>query len=271
VSVTTLSPPPVISGIDPACEWHSSIFTASNWQHGSYTWDVGGSVAENWTNAHSVSVTATRAGSGWIRVMSGTTELARHDVRVGASPVISYIEGENFHHTNTNGWYFAHLEENTPANFTWYMRPDMWSGFFLSHHGSSDAFVFFYKSGYYELYVIASNACGTSRPRWIGITVRCNYNCSCCWSPSNVLLYPNPVVDILYVEFDQEVVATRQREDIVYDVRLFDGQGNMVRQTTTRGGTVQFNVANLPVGIYYLHIFDGLSGEPQIQQIMVER
>ena len=86
-----------------------------------------------------------------------------------------------------------------------------------------------------------------------------------------MISYPNPVSDILYVEFDQDAIANRQGTDLIFDIRLYDGRGNMLRQTTTRGGTVQFNVANLPVGVYYLHIHDGVSREPVIQQIVVER
>jgi len=56
-----------------------------------------------------------------------------------------------------------------------------------------------------------------------------------------------------------------------FDVRLFDGFGNLVRQTATKGGSVQFNVSNLPVGIYYLHVYDGVSDKPEIYQIIVER
>ena len=36
-------------------------------------------------------------------------------------------------------------------------------------------------------------------------------------------------------------------------------------------GTVQFNVSNLPKGNYLLHIYDGVSSKPEIQQIMVQR
>jgi hypothetical protein len=75
----------------------------------------------------------------------------------------------------------------------------------------------------------------------------------------------------LYIEFDQEVAVSRQANNLVFDVRLYDGQGNLVRQTNTTGGAVQFNVANLPVGVYFLHIHDGVSGEPKTRQIIVER
>lgn len=56
-----------------------------------------------------------------------------------------------------------------------------------------------------------------------------------------------------------------------YDIRLYDGQGNLLRQTSAKDGTVQFNVSNLPDGIYYLHIYDGVSANPEIHQVVVEK
>ena len=55
-----------------------------------------------------------------------------------------------------------------------------------------------------------------------------------------------------------------------YDLRLYDGQGNLLRQAATKDARVEFNVAGLPNGIYYLHIYDGTSDKPEIQQIVVE-
>ena len=60
------------------------------------------------------------------------------------------------------------------------------------------------------------------------------------------------------------------REEPVYDLRLYDGQGNLLRQQKTKGSTVQFNVSALPNGIYYLHIYDGVSDTPEMRQIVVE-
>ena len=59
--------------------------------------------------------------------------------------------------------------------------------------------------------------------------------------------------------------------DRIFGIRLYDGQGNLLRQAITKGGMVQFNVSNFPNGIYYLHIYDGENSSPEIQQIMVER
>ena len=60
------------------------------------------------------------------------------------------------------------------------------------------------------------------------------------------------------------------RTAITYDVRLYDGQGNLLRQSNAQGGIVEFNVASLPDGLYYLHIYDGVSPKPEIHQIMIE-
>jgi hypothetical protein len=57
---------------------------------------------------------------------------------------------------------------------------------------------------------------------------------------SFISVYPNPVSDVLYIEIDSEA------------------------------GTMQFNVSNLPNGIYYLHVFGGVSETPEIRQVMVE-
>ena len=53
-------------------------------------------------------------------------------------------------------------------------------------------------------------------------------------------------------------------------MRLYDAQGNLMRQSSTQGDMVEFNVGNLPVG-YYLHVYDGVNEKPEMHQIVVER
>ena len=101
-------------------------------------------------------------------------------------------------------------------------------------------------------------------------------------SPSYISVYPNPVSDILTIEIDAESFtqsgAFEQpltdgkpfKTDPVFDLRLYDGQGNLLRKAKTKGGTVEFNVSNLPDGIYYLHVYDGVNSTPVMKQIMVE-
>jgi len=90
-------------------------------------------------------------------------------------------------------------------------------------------------------------------------------------SEEEVYIYPNPVSDLLNIEIKVKFVESVQmKANTNYRVHLYDGQGNLLRQTTTKGGVVQFNVSNLPNGIYYLHIYDGVNSIPEIQQILVE-
>ena len=79
-------------------------------------------------------------------------------------------------------------------------------------------------------------------------------------------VYPNPTGDILNIEIEAENTKTNP----TYHIRLYDGQSILQRQQKTKGGTVQFNVANLPNGTYYLHIYDGVSETPEMRQIVVE-
>ena len=84
------------------------------------------------------------------------------------------------------------------------------------------------------------------------------------YSPSPVASYPNPVGDVLNIEIDANVAAN-------FDIRLYDRHGNLLRSSNARSGNLQFNIANLPEGIYYLHIYDDISSKPEMRQIIVER
>jgi len=88
-------------------------------------------------------------------------------------------------------------------------------------------------------------------------------------------VYPNPTSDHLYIEIDaaahlQDLQSKSARSVPVYDVRLYNGQGTLLRQQKTKGGTVHFNVTHLLYGIYYLHIYDGISDKPVIKHILVD-
>jgi len=91
-------------------------------------------------------------------------------------------------------------------------------------------------------------------------------------SSINVKAYPNPVSYILNIEIDQQAQSsTSIQTSPTYAIRLYDGQGNLLRFAKTKGVTVQFDVSSLLDGIYYLHVYDEISGIPEILQIMVER
>ena len=90
--------------------------------------------------------------------------------------------------------------------------------------------------------------------------------------PSYISVYPNPVSDILTIEIDAGAAQSLLpvKASLSFDVRLYDEQGNLLRQAKTRGGTVEFNVSVFPDGIYYLHVYDGVNSAPVMLQIMLE-
>ena len=99
-----------------------------------------------------------------------------------------------------------------------------------------------------------------------------------CFFPAPILAFPNPVSDVLHIDLGQQTstmcscCGTKPAPEFIYDVRLIDGQGNIVRrQQQVRSGQVEFNVFNLPEGTYYLHIYDGVNKTPQMHQIVVKR
>ncbi len=94
------------------------------------------------------------------------------------------------------------------------------------------------------------------------------------------VIYPNPVSNILNIDLEQTITqanalesvtgAKQLKQDKTYDIRLYDSQGNLLRHAKAKGGKVEFNVENLSNGIYFLHIYDGVSEKPEMRQIVVE-
>jgi hypothetical protein len=71
-------------------------------------------------------------------------------------------------------------------------------------------------------------------------------------SPVSVNVYPNPVSDIVKIEFEQPV-------DIEVKGYLIDSRGSMVKIFSIGAGTVvqEVSMENLPAGLYYLRLQKG--------------
>jgi hypothetical protein len=213
--------------------------------------------------------------------MSGTTELVRRNVRVSSTaPVISYISGTQYptigspYYPYENHYMMQPVTtlDATVTSAEWELvYPDDYSSLWWSSAtvpGSLECVAYFQDQceGRYLLYGRVSNACGTDEYELELLPT----------SYSPVSAYPNPATSVLNIEIDltlakapgQAKAASRQAP--AYDIRLYDGQGNLLRQQKTGSGTVQFNVSNLTNGIYYLHVYDGVSAKPDMQQIVVE-
>lgn len=71
-------------------------------------------------------------------------------------------------------------------------------------------------------------------------------------SPVSVVVYPNPVSDIVKIEFEQPV-------DLEIKCYLIDSRGSMVSTFSIGTGTViqEVSMENLPAGLYYLRLQKG--------------
>ena len=175
--------------------------------------------------------TLTISGSSSIPVNSGTTFYANTTANYSGPAITSYQ------------WEIGPAA-NSFTSYGWY------------------ASAYFTTSDTYRVSCRATNSVGTGPWADFYITVG---NRS---TPS--LVYPNPVDDVLYVEVGSSANENIQSAVTVYDIRLYDGNGTIVRQTSHRGsGTVRLDVSSLPNGIYYLHIYDGANRTPEMHQIIV--
>ena len=258
--------PPFITGPVIVCS-SPVTFTVANTQPG-FTWSKSSNLSLSGTG-NSVSVMSTGAsGPGWVSInQSGFAEV-RHDVWVGL-PSHASISGPSEVSTYTTGheltYYAEYSGHLASTSYYWYMDGFPGSYYFNGSTNKSSVDIVFTGGGFFTLFVEAINVCGASfPPGYIDI-----YNWGRGYLPSHTI-YPNPVSDILHIEIDAGNNATLSTNAVVFDIRLYDGRGNMLRQTTTHGGTVQFRVSDLPEGMYFLHIYDGVNSTPEIHQIVVE-
>ena len=91
-----------------------------------------------------------------------------------------------------------------------------------------------------------------------------------------MIAYPNPANQTLYVDFssigEQQAnainsVPVQQKQ---YDIRLFNLQGSLVRSVQSKGEQISIDVSGLPGGNYFLHIYNGESQKPLVQQIVIK-
>ena len=275
VTVTAPPAPPVISGYSLICASSPKSFSASNWQSGNYYWDKSSnlSLSSPVTNS-SVTVSANGTGAGWVSVKNNSgTELVRYTVWVG-TPIITDIDGPDCVLNYTTGYYQAfYYSASMPTSFEWSLSgsPSSWYSLYSNNGFMNVYFNIPPPNISVAFYITLSlyNACGTSTEfKYITASNNCSRG-----GQSYSSYYPNPVKDILTVEINDEVAQAMlpaKTNSLTFDVRLYDGQGNLLRNAKTQGGTVEFNVASLLNGIYYLHVYDGVNRLPEIHQIMVE-
>ena len=295
--------PPAITGSNHICSGSSNQFSATNWQPG-YYWDKSNNLINiSNTSVYNPTISAASSSSNGavtlsVKNSSGTT-LSAYDVWVGA-PTTGNINGPSpLQAGSPNGFYTINHSGGTNTIWSSSIVPGSSSSYHFSN--GSEYYVTYSASCYPTITAQVSNLCGSSY-KYFYLTVTgqpctCGNsppycNCNPWWSPSpsppitnhvticntpnctcNSSLrqslsfhpFPNPASDLINLK-----INTYASKAQTFDVRLYDGQGNLLRQTVTTGGTVQFNVSKLPDGIYYLHIYDGVNSKPVMQHIVIQ-
>jgi len=270
------------------CSNSSQTITAGSWQNG-YYWE-GSKVTFSSTSTQSSIVSANGNGAGWVKIKdsSGNTK-ATYDVWVGVPLSNTSIEMNG---TGSIGSYgvisnnisvclgeMLSLLPQLPPNVPYegiieyeYVYSGTLIAFGYNNYGVCTFVVPYSVGSTFSIQYRRRNACGWSS--WSTIINGIVTNCS--KSPSGngtiFIVYPNPTNGILNVEIDPNNINQSKSTNMVttYNIFLFDIQGNLVRNIQTKTEKVQFDVSNLPAGMYYLHIYDGVSGNPEMHPIMIQ-
>jgi len=246
-----------ITGNTLVCVGNSITFTLNNTPSINYTWTCSSNLTPGSVSGNSKTFSGNSTGSAWVQVNYGNSTI-RKNLWVGV-PVISYIDGPTYVSQGYYSYEAKYDDNSAPTTFKWTFNEVGVGSYVYNSPGPYVGFSF-YNDGMYQIVTQATNSCGQGGTTVLGVRVNSRSS-----SGSNV--YPNPVSDVLNIELEPPASSKTQ---ITFDVRLLDVQGNLLRQTFTKGGTVEFNVSNLPDGVYFLHIYDGVSSTPEIKQIMVE-
>ena len=258
---------PAISGPTLICS--NATFTVYYAPPG-FTWDKSSNLSLSSTTSSSITVSATNSNgaAGWLSVKdSSGTEVLRKDVWVGP-PVVTIDGPEDICTCNcydAGYHYYASVTNSLskPQHYVWNVSPYFSNNCDFGNSDSEAVCSFIPFPLNYVMSARAYNTCGYGPYTDIEIITWCSSA-----SPS---IYPNPASHTLNIEIvPQANNNSAGNSGPIYDIRLYDVQGNLLRQTATQGGKVEFNVSNLPDGIYYLHVYEGKGRKAEIRQIIIE-
>ena len=185
-------------------------------------------------------------------------------------PTIFSIFGNNQVDVNGGDYFYEVISAcATPTTYFWEVTGMPSNCYRIVYNGSSETNINFYCSGTYSIGVTVSNQCGSA---YLSKTVSTYRGLNS--SPFTV--YHNPVDDVLFIDIDHQAIFSKYANsvttsrNITCEFKLYDITGILVAQTKTSGNKVQINVSSLPDGIYILHLYDGISNQPETKQIIVK-
>ncbi len=213
--------------------------------------------------------TATRVGNysglvtvtGTVTTPCGNYPLTTVNVPVG-SPAPTYI---NINNTSCPEYYFDTNYVPTATTYTWQYNQLPSGPITTQIRNVPSTLRIVFNSGYsYRIGVSANNACGSSA------FITTTFTVSCSGGGGHLLAFPNPANNSLTVAYKADSDAGKEVTQLLPKIEsaiLKGTDDRMYVQSNEKATSVDLPVANLPSGIYYLHV--QIDGKTEILRILI--
>ena len=203
--------------------------------------------------------------ASWVQANINGEPVHRRELWAG-TPFVSEVNVTSTTHTGSSTIrrftaFFPEIQRAmiNPTGWRWELDAPSCCARFVGNTNRESVDIQFDGGGFFDLTVAATNACGLGTPHWAMIYY---FGRSGGMRDATTLrAQSRPISGTFHILLGYEADARMQNR---YDVRIYDGLGNRVRQVIAEGDRVKFDLSDLPDGTYYLHICDGV-GEPVIQ------
>lgn len=266
--VTTIntSSYPYISGNDIICPYDNphSYHVSGIPENTPVTWTCSNNLTIS-PSGTSCSVNASTTGTGYASIsarINGSTTVLTKNLEIASTsgnPYLSYTSDDRY----------IYLTIHTPNIYG--IRQFIWNATPIGSGGSSQ-----------------SSTTGPAGDYWSipkgSYNVECRIVTQCAHLIATTTIggyrsavYPNPVDNTLHIDIaepqETENAATISSQQKVlsssYELRLFNFQGNLVRNLRVTERQVSIDVSGLPEGNYFLHIIRAGSTEPEVHKVII--
>ena len=170
--------------------------------------------------------------------------------------IVGEISGNPY--ITTFGSYMYSVTANDVTRYEWFNTHPQWV---LTDNNVSSAFLQINASGTGTLTARAINNCGFVEK---SIVITCGVSVEEYENDSHILIYPNPVQDVL-------TVHTADAASTVAYVTLVDNLGRTLQTLATDGSDVNISCSSYAAGIYYVRCLDSNHNTVDVRKIIIKK
>lgn len=264
---------------DGFVSWSDISGSASICDNNNYTYSVTSSGSSfNWTVSSNLSIVSGQGTSQITvaKIFNGPATISVRNQEVCSTlsivvgpPQFAYftVNGQSTSNASVCVNDYASVEALPflDASYVWSLSPSG-NASLTNYYSASTAFTS-YVADCYQLALQISNVCGNTQAN---LTI-CSQNC---FAP--YIVYPNPAKDHVAVEFENVDNADALPDEILLlsenstnPIKTVNVQDSFSLKTFKNGNQVQFDVRDLPRGIYYLHIKNSRRQDKKVDIIRI--